>query len=56
MLAVRAPGGLAFNYADSVSGIGIGFAQVFLAAHFNRPEWITESMREELVATCAAPV
>lgn len=53
MLAVRAPSGLAFNYADSVGDIGTGFAQVFLAGHFDRPDWIPPRMQEDLLSAGA---
>lgn len=53
MLAVQAPGGLAFNYADSLADLGIGFAQIFLAARFRRPDWISEPMQKKLLAAGA---
>ena len=53
MLAVQTPGGRAFNYADSVADIGVGFARIFLAAHFDRPDWIPEQMRKALIASGA---
>ena len=49
VLAVRAPSGRSFSYADSVPFIGVDFAQVWLPKRFNRPDWMSAWAQQELL-------
>ncbi len=49
VLAMRAPSGRAFSYADSNPLVGVDFAQVWLPRRFNRPDWMSNWAQQELL-------
>ncbi len=49
VLAVRAPSGRSFSYADSSPLLGVDFAQVWLPRRFNRPDWMSNWSQQELL-------